>query len=126
MAGSSLIHVKIEHSEAVHSKREILSSEVGVLKIAKTIKKYHLLRVEELKAKAKLHRKLKELETSLGKMHTTLPKVKIPEISKVIHLDGPVESMDKKLAKVKAKHYDSEIENQLAEIQAKLRELQAA
>ncbi|GAI84149.1 unnamed protein product, partial [marine sediment metagenome] len=55
MSSENLIHVKLEYDEALQSKKDILSSEISLLRIAKAIKKHRLLRSDELKTKAKLY-----------------------------------------------------------------------
>ena len=119
MKNENLIHVKLEYGEALQSKRDTLSSEMNLLRIAKMIKKYRLLRLEELKIKLKLHRKIKEIITNIKKIQTTLPILKIPEILKK---DKEIEEPDK--LPIKEKQYDESLESQLQEIQDKLNLLQ--
>jgi len=128
MKSENLIHIKLEYSEAVQGKKDVLSSQMGILKIAKILKRYHALRSEELQTKTKLHTKLVEMQTSMRKMQTILPHVKIPEILQQIHEEIPEERerIEHRIARVKEQNYDEELENQLAEIQSKLRSLQAA
>lgn len=118
MKKQSLIHVKLEYNEALQSKREILSSEMNLLRIAKLIKKYRILRTEELKIKTKLHRTLKEITTNLKKMQTSLPKLEIPEILKK---DREIEETISEEPKIKEEQYDEGIESQLQEIKDKLK-----
>ncbi|MCK5624476.1 hypothetical protein KAI04_01390 [Candidatus Pacearchaeota archaeon] len=117
---SEIIHVKLEYNEALQSKKDILSSEIGLLKVAKAIKKHQILRSDELKIKLRLHRKLKELKTNITKLQQVLPKVKIPEI-----LEGKRESPEEQIIKpkIEKRAHDSGLESQLAEIQARLKEL---
>jgi hypothetical protein len=123
MKSENLIHVKLEYQEAINSKRDILSSEMNFLRTAGLIKKYRLLRMNELKTKLKLHRKIKEMLLNLKKMQTTLPKVKIPEI---LNKDKEITEEPKKktATKVKEKQYDLSLESQLEEIQDRLNDLQ--
>jgi len=120
----NLIHVKLEYSEAVRAKREILSSEMKLLQLAKIIKNYHTLRLEELKTKMKLHRKIKETLGEIRKIQATVPKVKIPDILRREENDGEVKEIERKIASVKNKNSNNSIENQLREIQDKLKSLQ--
>ncbi len=118
MKNENLIHVRLEYSEALQSKREVLSSEMNLLRIVKTIKNYHILRTEELNIKTKLHRKIKEIITNIKKMQITLPILKIPEILKK---DKKIEEPEK--VQVKEKQYDDSLESQLQEIQEKLKSI---
>ncbi len=117
---TEIIHVKLEHDEALQSKKDVLGSELGILKIAKAIKKHQILRSDELKAKLRLHRKLKELKTNIGKLQQVLPKIKIPNIL-LRGEESPEEHIVK--SKVEKRAHDSSLEVQLQEIQARLKEL---
>jgi len=118
MKNENLIHVKLEYKEALESKRNILSSEINLLRIAKTIKKYRFLRMEELKIKLRLHRKIKEILTNMRKIQTTLPRLEIPEILK---RDREIEEPDK--LPIREREYDESLESQLQEIQDKLKSI---
>lgn len=117
----NLIHVKIDYEEALQSKRDILASEKDILQILKTLKRYHLLRKEELTLKLKLQVKIKELELNLKKLSETLPKVKTSPLPK------KEESKDGKATtatpKTKEEKEEDDLEKQLREIQDKLRSL---
>ncbi len=117
--GKNLIHIKLEQSEAIKSKKDILESEVNLLKIIKILKRYNSFRSEELKTKVKLHRKLVEIRTILSKLQKILPKIEIPEI-----LKDNEEFKEKSESKKIEEPYDEEIEHQLQEIQNKLRNLE--
>ena len=47
MANENLIHVRFGYKEAFQAKRDILSSEMALLKIAKTIQGYGFYRSQE-------------------------------------------------------------------------------
>jgi len=119
MKEENLIHIKFELGEAIESKRDLLSSEAGLLKISKTINCYRSLRLEELKFKLKLLRKIKEIKTKINNLQKILPKGKIPEILKEKEQD----ELEIKIKKTKATKYDKELESQLQNIQEKLRAL---
>ena len=117
---TEVIHVKLEYDEALQSKKDILNSELGLLKIAKAIKKHQVLRSDELKAKIRLHKKLKELKTNITKLQQVLPKIKIPEI-----LEGKREYQEEHVtkSKVEKRAHDNSLEAQLQEIQDKLNQI---
>jgi hypothetical protein len=117
MNSKNLIHIKFEYWEAVQSKKDLLSSEMSLLRIGRKINKYHSFRNKELKLKVKLHKKVKEIKTSLNKLHTILPKIKIPEILQ------DEETGELKTEEPKKEIYNKDIENQLKNIQNKLRSL---
>jgi len=120
----NIIHIKLEHAEALQSKKDVLSSQINLLKIAKTIKRYSTLRKEEQDLKLKLLKNITETKTSLGKLQRTLPKLKIPEILRKHHGDIDIEKTENKIVSIKEKIYDDNIEGQLQEIQDKLNTLQ--
>ena len=129
MAESNLIHIKLEHSEAIQGKRDLLSSEANLLRVAQTIRRYRLLRASELKTKAKLHRKIKETNTIMKKLEQVLPKVKIPQmLQEEIFEEGTTEPAPTRVSKAKSKNkketHDSDIEKQLRHIQDRLKKLQ--
>ncbi len=117
---TEVIHIKLEYDEALQSKKDVLGSELGLLKVAKAIKKHQILRSDELKIKLRLHRKLKELKTNITKLQQVLPKIKIPEIL----LEGRDEfKVEGTKSKIEKRAHDSSLEAQLQEIQARLKEL---
>ena len=118
MIKENLIHIKLGYGEALQTKRDILSSQIGLLRIAKTIRGYGFYRSNELELKLILYKKIKELKMNLGKLQKTLPKPKIPDILKK---EGQ-EKTEPKSKKIKSP--ERNIEEQLQEIQKRLNELQ--
>ncbi len=116
MTNENLIHVKFEYGEALEARKDILSSEMSVLKIANIIKKYHLLRVDEFRNKIKLLRKITELKSSISGLQQTLPKIKIP---KILEKEKEPETG----RKITEEKYEGDLETQLRKIQEKLREI---
>ena len=114
MTDEKLIHVRLEYEDAIQSKKDILSSEMDLLKIIQTMKKYHELRSEEFKLKIKLYRQIKILLTEIRRLQTNLPKLKMPQILK--------EHETKEISQ-KKEIIDYNIESQLKEIQEKLNSL---
>jgi len=114
----NLIHVKLEYDEALQSKKDVLSSELGLLQIVKAIKKHRLLRSDELKTKEKLYGKIKELKTNIGKLQQILPKLKVPAI-----LKEHEETEKEDEFQIEKRAHDDSLEAQLQEIQERLREI---
>ncbi|MEK6844815.1 MAG: hypothetical protein AABX44_01015 [Nanoarchaeota archaeon] len=111
----NLIHIGLNRDELINSKKEILSTEAGLIRILQTIKKYHLLRTNELKLKTKLLKKLKETKAEIKKLEEILPKPKIPKI---------LQGIENKKDKFKISSKKDNLESQLEEIQKKLRDLE--
>ena len=118
------IHIKLEYSEALQAKKDVLGSELGLLKIVKAMKNHQILRSEELKTKLRAHRKIRELKTTITKLQQILPRVRIPEILGEKE-DKKIKDEDKKelRKRVKEKAHDISLEVQLQEIQERLRQL---
>ncbi len=122
MAKESVIHIKFDNEEAVTAKRDILTSQMNLLKIAKIIRGYSFYRLKELEQKIILSRKMKELKTNMTKLQKVLPALKVPEILK----KEKTEETGKKYKEEKReKSYDRSLEGQLQEIQRRLEKLQS-
>jgi hypothetical protein len=118
----NVLHVKLEHSEGIQSERDVLSSEKDILGILKTIKRYTLLRTEDLNNRLRIQKKMKDVELNITKLHQTFPSFKIPEILKDEE-EYRKERMEKKRGKKKSGD-DVDLENQLIEIQERLKKLE--
>jgi len=122
MTNQNLIHIKIGYEDALKAKKNILSSEMNLIRISKKVKAYRSLRIEELKFKLKLIKKIKEAKTNIGKLKRTLPKLEIPEILKEKEEESI--EIEKLKSKIKKSSHDKNLEIELQEIQDKLRSLQ--
>jgi len=109
------IHVKLGYEESASSKKTLLLMEMEILRAIQSIRKYKHLRTEELKAKTRLIKKIKETITDLRKMHRILPKVKINGLKK----EDKETSKEKQKSKREEK-YNLTLEQELQEIQKKL------
>jgi hypothetical protein len=122
MTTENPIHIRLEYREALQSKKDILSYQMSLLRIAKTVKSYKDSRAREIELKLTLLRKMRELKVATGQLNKTLPKPKMPEI-----LKGNYPETEHKSARVKSqlKEKGSNLEEQLSEIQRKLNQLQS-
>jgi len=123
MKEKELVHVKLEYGEAFEGKRDILSSEVCFLEIARNIRRYNLLRQEELKRKLRIYKKIREINSSINKLKQILPKVRIPEIVRRETGENEMEKLQKSIIKTKQRAEKNNIESQIQEIQDKLKQL---
>lgn len=119
MPSENLIHIKLEREEALESKRDLLASQIALLKVLRRINTYRVYRVREFELKLTLNKKIRELKVNLGSLQRVLPALKVPKI-----LNKGVESEGKKTLKTSFGVQDSSIEGQLQEIQRKLDDLQ--
>lgn len=127
MKEESIFHVKVNYDEALQSKRDILSAERDFLNILRIIRKYELLRREELTIKLKIQNKIRDLKANITRMNNVLPKVKLPEIlKKKTEIDKKeVEDETTKIqARIRRRENEDELEAQLREIQEKLKKLE--
>ncbi len=120
MKDENLIYIKLEQGEAIQRKREILSSEVELLKTISSMKRYQLLRSQELALKISLYKNIKIVLTNIRKLEKILPKMKIPAILR--HHEEKEAPIIKTPVKEKKIH-TNDIEAQLKEIQDRLKEL---
>jgi len=119
MNSENLIHIKLEYKGALQAKKDIISSQIALLKVARRIKRYQIYRSEELELKLKLLKKTRELKTNIGKLQRIMPKPKIPAILKK---EEHVQKEEKEQTGLK--YHEGDLEEQLQEIQRKLNELQ--
>ena len=130
MKGEKLIHIKFEYGAGVQSKKDILSTEIDLLKMNQRLKNYLIYRMEELERKLDMERKLRSLKLDLGKLQNLMPDVKIPQILEKAHKKAVQErkagARPKKVEqKVRVQEAPEEkpkdeLESQLAEIQKRL------
>lgn len=136
MKGEKLIHIKFEHSAGVQSKRDLLSTEIDLIKINKRIQRYQELRMKELDIKLQIDRKMKAFKLNMGRLQNLMPELKIPEILEKAHKKlekerkagrstKPVEKKVKVVEKAPSTSEEapSELDAQLMEIQNRLRSL---
>ena len=113
-----LVHVKLEPRELIQAKRDMLSIERDLLNLVKLVKRYHTFRTEELKQKAELQKRIKDLNMNLKLLQKTLPILHIPEILKKDH--DHKENGGFGVDHVVSSPSDTNIENQLKDIQNRL------
>ncbi len=115
-------YVKLETDEAILSKRDILSSQMNLLKILKAVKNYHALRVKELKAKTRLYNISKELHQDIRKIQLNIPKLTTSR--SFVKEKGTGKMQVKERMQPIRTGGDRDLEIQLQDIQEKLRALQ--
>jgi len=119
MKSEKLIHIKFEYDSALDCKKDILSSEIDLLRMSQKLENYHDLRNEELDLKVKVEKRLKALKLDIGRLQNLLPKIKIPKILKP-ESERKEEPVHKEVTRPK----EDKIETELQEIQKRLSSLQ--
>ncbi len=114
----STIHVKLENTEAIQSKRALLSSEMYLLKIIKALRRYNALRSNELRTKLKIQKELKSLKSNIKKIQNNYPKTKIPEKLRKDDKE-PITKTEKKRATGNIEYELEDIKNKLLSLQNK-------
>ena len=121
MKSENLIHIKFEYDSALESKKDILASEIDLLKMSQKLENYHKNRGDELDIKIKMEKKLKALKIDIGKLQSLLPKIKIPKILRPeTEREEEPEVPKERIKKPK----EDKIETELQEIQKRLSSLQ--
>lgn len=110
----SPIYSKIEYSEAVSAKRNLLSAQASILNIIKKIENYKILRKREFILKLKLKDDLSETKANINKILKDLPQ--IPK-TKLLNVQDKQFKSEREIKK------SSDIESELAEIKNKLASL---
>jgi hypothetical protein len=117
MVQENPVYCKIEYSESISSKKELLSAQVSLLNLVKTTKRYALLRNEEFKIKSQIYKNLKETESLLNKTRSLFPFIKVPKKIKRENLQRIEKSPS-------FERIDDNLEIQLEEIRKKLKDLE--
>jgi len=120
MTSENSIYLKLENREALQLKKDLLSTEMGLLKIAKTIRNYGYFRSGEINLKLMLYKKMREVKMNIGKLQKVLPKLKVPEILRK-EKETPVPAKSEMKKRIST---DDSLEIQLQEIRNRLNELQ--
>ena len=115
---SEIIHVKLEYSQALEAKRDILSLELNMINIAKRIRNYQKIREKEMREKNKLKTALAEVKNNIKKIESIWPREHFPELEKFEEKMEQGFAEDKKQAR-----HNADLEIQLKEIQERLRAL---
>lgn len=125
----NLMHIRVDYGGAKNSKKDLLMTEISVIKAVQTLHSYKLLKLEEYEARAKLQAKVKEARLTLIALQRVLPKVKVPEtFTEEILGEHSEEHKDKtKTHEIPRpriiKIHEDPLEAQLKEIQDKLSKL---
>jgi hypothetical protein len=110
------VYVKMGYDESLESKKNILSTEVSLLNLIKSIKAYHYIQLQELKIKAEIYKTIKELNLTMRKTKSAFPFFKIPETKSRREISVTREVITKEKV-------DNNLESELREIQNRLASL---
>ena len=104
-------YVKISFDEGLETKKQFLLTELNLIRIAKQIRNYKLLRKKELLKKMQLYNILKDTRAKIDILRSTFP---IEEKPRIAHM------REVKLHKL----HNDELKDQLLDIESKLKRLE--
>ncbi|HTY44194.1 MAG TPA: hypothetical protein VMC80_03050 [Patescibacteria group bacterium] len=113
---SENLHIKLEYDEGLQAKSDILYLQTDFLKILKSAKMYHQLRMQELELKIVLAKKIRQAENLIKNLRLLIPRPTLPKILKE-------EKRKEVLFNVKEESGETDLEKQLQEISEKLKSL---
>jgi len=114
---SNPIHVKFHYSEALHAKKIILETEMGLINAIRYMNRYRKLRGEETKLKLRLKKELKEVGDKIKIINQLMPQIEIYDKNPFL----TKEHDGKKIALAhKKKPEKNSLETELEEIRFKL------
>lgn len=105
-------HVKLEYGQTLNGKKQLLSSQISLIYIARILLKYKMLRKKEFTLKNQLKTSMISLRTKLNLLSSMFPET--PR-SQIIHRAPKVEKENKQ---------EKDLSEELKDIQAKLARLQ--
>jgi len=104
-------HIRLDYAQGLNGKKQLLSSEISLIYITKTLLRYKRLRKKEYALKNQLKTSITSLKTKLNLLSSTLP---VPEKLPVMH----------KAIKRESSKQEKNLSEELKDIQAKLAKLQ--
>ena len=117
------IHFKLDYSESVSAKKEILLSEKSMLEIIKHMRTYSSLRKLEFTLKSKIKTNLSIIGKEMALIEAKFPEEEVEAAKKKFHIkEEKREVLVRPIEKKEMKK--SDIEDQLEEIKRKLSMLQ--
>jgi hypothetical protein len=123
MNNENLVHVKLEYNEGLQTKSDILNLEASLLRMLKSARNYHAIRMGELRLKIELYRRLKLSETTIRSLKLAIPSPVIPKILKHENKDRFSSLEFKEKEKTEYAEDNEDLEKQLKEISEKLQAL---
>ena len=119
------IYISLEQEEYHKNKANLLSTQVDLLNLIKHIQAIRKIRQEKTRLKAHLHAILESIQEDLENIQVALPKPKLPKkIRDKLNPPKMMQSITEQFEDIE--QVDATIEQELLEIQAKLKALNTA
>ena len=103
-------YIRLDYEESLETKKNLLSSQLNLLRTSKNLRNYKMLRAKEIAIKNKLNVALKTLKAKINLIQSTFPeqekskilpkKERIIEINKQENIQRQLEDIQCKLAKL--------------------------
>ena len=105
-------YIKLEYEESLDTKKNLLSSQLNLLRTSKNLRNYKILRTKEIALKNKLNIALKALKAKISLIQSTFPekqkgksnipekKERIVELNKQQNIQRQLEDIQGKLARL--------------------------
>jgi len=122
MKDDEVKYVRFGGKESILAKKDILSVQMSLLRILKALRNFSRIRSEELKAKSRLLKVVKETNSGITRIEANIPKLTTSSPRKGRKM--PAETREFGMMKKAAQKDDYSLESQLREIQDKLKSLQ--
>jgi hypothetical protein len=116
MAKENPVYFKLEYEESIESKKDILSTEVSLLNLVKSLNEYKSIREDEFKIKSQIYKAIKKLNLDMKKTQASFPFIKIP---KIIQRQSAVSKEETP----RKERINQDLESELREIQSRLASL---
>lgn len=111
-------HIKLDYEKAIESKKQLLSSEINLLHVMKSMKNYSILRKREITIDNKIKSDMSSIRLMISQLNSAFPRQSI----------GPrtilkTETKIKEIKKIMKPERKSDFQKELEDIQAKLARL---
>ncbi len=115
-------YVRLETDDAVNAKRDVLSMQMNLLQIITKIGAYKKQRKQETRDRIELRKRIKDIKSGLKEFVEKLPEVEKPRI-KFHKTSSAAKVVKQREIKEKETNLKKTIDQQLAEIKARLQKL---
>ena len=121
------IHIRLDYQDTLISKKNILLAEKDFLESIKHIRAYNQLRKKEFSVRANIKKNLSAIKNSVIQIKSSFPEhedLKLPKLPKSLEQTRKKEKqVIKKIEPRKQRSKDTQLEDQIREIQEKLARL---
>ena len=92
----NLVHIRFEYDLALETKRDIISSQLNMVRMSKALQRYQELRKAEFEIRKQMATKLRSLKIQIGSFQNLLPETRADELVEDIYNEHQPEGKKKK------------------------------